>query len=189
MLRLSLGSHSIPGNTCIIISSSHHVGRGALWAENRPWKGNRSSILKWGVCGFVGTNVEKRANGVLKKTGYGMRRKQEIRRWWKLQRDESISKEENSHHGFQLQGAYILIWNFRKYRDVRKETPTTRNSIAPDDSVQFSRSVVSDSWPTHGLQHVRPPCPSPTPRVPNCSSPLVNTNSSSKALSLFLFWK
>ena len=32
-------------------------------------------------------------------------------------------------------------------------------------SVQFSRSVVSDSlWP-HELQHARPPCPSPTPRV------------------------
>ena len=32
-------------------------------------------------------------------------------------------------------------------------------------SVQFSRSVVSDSlWP-HGLQHIRPPCPSPTPGV------------------------
>ena len=30
-------------------------------------------------------------------------------------------------------------------------------------SVQFSRSVVSDSLPPHGLQHSRPPCPSPTP--------------------------
>ena len=31
-------------------------------------------------------------------------------------------------------------------------------------SVQFSRSVVSNSlWP-HGLQHARLPCPSPTPR-------------------------
>ena len=30
-------------------------------------------------------------------------------------------------------------------------------------SVQFSSSIVSDSlWP-HGLQHARPPCPSPTP--------------------------
>ena len=30
-------------------------------------------------------------------------------------------------------------------------------------SVQFNRSVVSSSlWP-HGLQHARPPCPSPTP--------------------------
>ena len=32
-------------------------------------------------------------------------------------------------------------------------------------SVQFSRSVVSNSlWP-HESQHARPPCPSPTPRV------------------------
>ena len=32
-------------------------------------------------------------------------------------------------------------------------------------SVQFSHSVVSDSLQPHGLQHARPPCPSPTPRV------------------------
>ena len=39
-------------------------------------------------------------------------------------------------------------------------------------SVQFSRSVVSDSlWP-HGPQHARPPCPSPTPRVYSNSCPL-----------------
>ena len=38
-------------------------------------------------------------------------------------------------------------------------------------SVQFSRSVVSDSlWP-HGLQHARPPCPSPTPRACSNSCP------------------
>jgi len=30
---------------------------------------------------------------------------------------------------------------------------------------QFSCLVVSDSWRPHGLQHARPPCPSPTPRV------------------------
>ena len=34
-------------------------------------------------------------------------------------------------------------------------------------SVQFSQSVVSDSlWP-HGLQHTRPPCPSPAPVYSN----------------------
>ena len=32
-------------------------------------------------------------------------------------------------------------------------------------SVQFSHSVVSDSLQPHEPQHVRPPCPSPTPRV------------------------
>ena len=38
--------------------------------------------------------------------------------------------------------------------------------------VQFSRLVVSDSlWP-HGLQHARPACPSPTPRVYSNSCPL-----------------
>ena len=32
-------------------------------------------------------------------------------------------------------------------------------------SVQFSRSVLSDSLQPHGRQHARPPCPSPTPRA------------------------
>ena len=40
------------------------------------------------------------------------------------------------------------------------------------NSHQFSCSVVSDSlWP-HGLQHARPPCPSPTPGVYWNSCPL-----------------
>ena len=33
------------------------------------------------------------------------------------------------------------------------------------NSVQFSRSVVSDSLRPHESQHTRPPCPSPTPGV------------------------
>ena len=44
----------------------------------------------------------------------------------------------------------------------------------PEDSssVQFSRSVVSESSRLHGPQHARPPCPSPTPGVYSNSSPL-----------------
>ena len=38
--------------------------------------------------------------------------------------------------------------------------------------VQFSHSVVSNTLPLHGLQHARPPCPSPTPRVHPNSCPL-----------------
>ena len=39
-------------------------------------------------------------------------------------------------------------------------------------SVQFSHSVISYFlWP-HGLQHARPPCPSPTPGVYSDSCPL-----------------
>ena len=44
-------------------------------------------------------------------------------------------------------------------------------SISYISSVQLSRSVLSDSlWP-HELQHTRPPCPSPTPRVHSDSRP------------------
>ena len=44
-------------------------------------------------------------------------------------------------------------------------------SCSPISSVQFSHLVMSDSlWP-HELQHTRPPCPSPTPRVHSDSWP------------------
>ena len=36
----------------------------------------------------------------------------------------------------------------------------------------FSCSVMSSSLQPHGLQHARPPCPSPTPRVYSNSYPL-----------------
>ena len=39
-------------------------------------------------------------------------------------------------------------------------------------SVQFSRSFVSNSLRPHELQHTRPPCSSPTPRVHSNSCPL-----------------
>ena len=38
-------------------------------------------------------------------------------------------------------------------------------------SVQFSSSVVSNSLQPHGLKHMRPPCPSPTPGVDSNSCP------------------
>ena len=40
-----------------------------------------------------------------------------------------------------------------------------------DYSVQFSRSVVSDSLRPHESQHARPSCPSPIPRVHSDSRP------------------
>ena len=48
----------------------------------------------------------------------------------------------------------------------------SRNSKSGYSSVQFSRSVVSDSLRPNELQHARPPCPSPTPRVHRDSHPL-----------------
>ena len=40
-----------------------------------------------------------------------------------------------------------------------------------EDPVQFSCSVTSNSLWSHGLQHTRLPCPSPTPRVYSNSCP------------------
>ena len=44
--------------------------------------------------------------------------------------------------------------------------------VTSGGSVQFSCSVVSYSMQPHGLQHTRPPCPSPTPGVYPKSCPL-----------------
>ena len=47
-------------------------------------------------------------------------------------------------------------------RPLLPDCPLPRSSQGPAfSSVQFSRSVVSDSLRPHGLQHARPPCPSP----------------------------
>ena len=42
----------------------------------------------------------------------------------------------------------------------------------------FSRLVMSDSLRPHGLQHARPPCPSPSPRVcpSSCSLPVMTSS-------------
>ena len=45
---------------------------------------------------------------------------------------------------------------------VMASSPITSWQIS---SVQFSRSVLSNSLQPQNLQHIRPPCPSPTPRV------------------------
>ena len=51
-------------------------------------------------------------------------------------------------------------------------TELPAKSIAVLSSVQFSRSVVSNSLRPHELQHTGPPCPLPTPRVYSNSCPL-----------------
>ena len=49
---------------------------------------------------------------------------------------------------------------------------TTRSAASSAfSSVQFSRSVMSNSLRPHESQHARPPCPSPTPGVHSDSCP------------------
>ena len=57
-----------------------------------------------------------------------------------------------------------------KTRDLFKKIRDTKVTFHAS-SVQFSRSVVSDSLRLHELQHARPPCPSQTPGVHSDSRP------------------
>ena len=55
--------------------------------------------------------------------------------------------------------------------DYVSSSPVFLMMYSQFSSVQFSRSIVSDSlWP-HESQHTRSPCPSPTPRVHSDSRP------------------
>ena len=60
------------------------------------------------------------------------------------------------------------MW-FERGAEGSKQTWEVTSALKP---VQFSRSVVSDLLRPHGLQHARPSCPSPTPRVYSNSCPL-----------------
>ena len=69
---------------------------------------------------------------------------------------------------------YLSTWEQLTHR-AQRTAPAFQVSanycILQFSSVQFSRSVVSDSlWP-HESQHARPPCPSPTPGVHSDSRP------------------
>ena len=70
--------------------------------------------------------------------------------------------------------SYIQWWRQLSKRShervmhaIERKKQSSRNIL----SVQFSRSVVSDSLRPQELQHARPPCPSPTPGVHSDSRP------------------
>ena len=74
-----------------------------------------------------------------------------------------------------------LLWrgrgydNIENYYNIGTITIEGDHSVEGDyyrSSVQFSRSVVSDSLRPHEPQHARPPCPSPTPGVHPNTCPL-----------------
>ena len=69
-------------------------------------------------------------------------------------------------------GAVVLRSMFPKSETGCCETTSLSSNIFAHlirplfiGSVQSSRSVMSDSLQPHGLQHTRPPCPSPAPRA------------------------
>ena len=67
------------------------------------------------------------------------------------------------------EGLKSLLWNWkRRMKKVGLKLNIQKTRIMasnPFSSVQFSRSVMSNSLRPHELQHTRPPCPSPTPGI------------------------
>ena len=70
----------------------------------------------------------------------------------------------------------LSLWLRSVYFAVPKQACFLASTFSPHllnwfSSVQFSRSVVTDSLRPHESQNARPPCPSPTPRVYSNSCP------------------
>ena len=76
----------------------------------------------------------------------------------KLENEKTTWKDHFAKKDIQMVHLYVGKWN-----DVQHHWPFS--------SVQFSRSVMSDSLRLHELQHTRPPCPSPFPGVHSDSRP------------------
>ena len=64
--------------------------------------------------------------------------------------------------------AFFIVQLSHPYMTTGKTIALTSDQFS---SVQFSRSVMSDSLRPHESQHARPPCLSPTPRVHSNSCP------------------
>ena len=78
-----------------------------------------------------------------------------------MREDDGNNQRENAIHKSRK------AWGHQK----PGERAETHSVSQPFSSVQFSRSVVSNSLRPHESQHARPPCPSPTPRVYSNSCP------------------
>ena len=82
---------------------------------------------------------------------------------------------QNQNIRYYPQMKILWVFCFYKFSSLKKlYTKLSLNFQAlffKTVSVQFSRSVVSNSLRPHELQHARPPCPSPTPGVHSNSCP------------------
>ena len=74
--------------------------------------------------------------------------------------------------GIKIAGRNISNFRYVDDTTLMAESEEELKSLLMKVKVQFSCSVVSNSLRPRGLQHTRPPCPSPTPRIYPNSCPL-----------------
>ena len=107
--------------------------------------------------------------------------------WFDLFAVQGTLKSLLQHHSSKASilwcSAFFTVQLSHPYVTTRKTIALTRwafvgkvmslllNMLSGFSSVQFSHSVMSSSLRPHGLQHARPPCPSPTPGVHPNSCP------------------
>ena len=85
---------------------------------------------------------------------------------WPLTGDQAVSNHSHGDRVSQSEGRSMGSTEWQEL--VGAVTFYSRfiySVLIQFSSVQFSRSVMSDSLQPHEPQHARPPCPSPTPRV------------------------
>ena len=91
-----------------------------------------------------------------------------------LKLQKSVKQNTNIKWRRSTQPKLTIMWqkfSRRNWRDKFKMKSRVTKLFFSFSSVQFSRSVVSDSLRPHESQHTRPPCPSPTPGVHSDSCP------------------
>ena len=85
---------------------------------------------------------------------------------------QSLDQEEPTGEGNSYQFQYSCLENLGQ-RSLVGYSPWGHKKVGRDfSSVQFSGLVLSDYLRPHELQHARPHCPSPNPRVYSNSCPL-----------------
>ena len=74
---------------------------------------------------------------------------------------------------FQQHKRRLYTWTspYDQYQNQIDYTLCSQRGRSSISSVQFSRSILSNSLQPHESQQDRPPCPSPTPRVHSDSCP------------------
>ena len=160
------------------------------------WLSNKESSCNAGATGDVGSILgsgrspgERHGNplqysclenpmnrGCQRATVYASQRADTIESTGRTHRDNAENRHPEIEEDFRKERGCCKVEvfghkNLLSFQYFQKMNLISDGTCLQNVSVQFSRSVVSDSLRPHELQHARPPCPSPSPGVHSNSCP------------------